>query len=139
MPAKLALLDGLRTRDGLDWDSPKLAALDIQYSDIDPDRGLYNRLAARGRIRRLLTDAEVEAAALTPPTDTRAWLRGQAISTLGEHVFAAGWDQLTIVDSDGEPRYVEMPDPYAGNKAEVDDREQLLSIDGPSRVVAGLS
>ena len=138
-PAKLALLDGLRTRDGLEWDSPKLAALDIQYSDIDPDRGLYNRLAARGRIRRLLTDEEIEAAALTPPTDTRAWLRGQAISRLGEHVFAAGWDQLTIVDSDGEPRYVEMPDPYAGNKTEVDDREHLLSIDGPSRLVAGIS
>ena len=138
-PAKLALLDGLRKRDGLEWDDPKLAALDIQYSDIDPARGLYNRLASRGRIRRLVSDEQVEAAALTPPTDTRAWLRGQSISRLGEHVFAAGWDQLTIVDSDGEPRYVEMPDPYGGNKNEVDSRDELLSVDGPSRVVAGIS
>lgn len=137
-PAKLALLEGLRRRDGAGWDDPRLAALDIQYSDIDPERGLYNRLVARGRIRRLVDEAEVASAVTTPPEDTRAWLRGSVIRTLGDHVFAAGWDQITLVDGDGEPRYLSMPDPYAGNRAEVEARPELLAVDGPTRVVAGI-
>src|SRR5437667_905776 len=46
--AKLELLEGYRTRDGLDWDSPRLQLVDLQYADVRPDRGLYNRLPARG-------------------------------------------------------------------------------------------
>ena len=45
--AKLELLEGYRTRDGLDWDAPRLQLVDLQYSDVRPDRGLYNRLVAR--------------------------------------------------------------------------------------------
>src|SRR5262249_56119331 len=45
--AKLELLEGYRTRDGLGWDSPRLQLVDLQYADVRPDRGLYNRLAAR--------------------------------------------------------------------------------------------
>uniref|UniRef100_UPI002FD88A3E proteasome accessory factor PafA2 family protein n=1 Tax=Dietzia sp. TaxID=1871616 RepID=UPI002FD88A3E len=138
-PAKLALLDGLRRRDGLEWDDPKLAALDIQYSDIDPERGLYNRLAARGRIRRLVDEEDVRSAVINPPENTRAWLRGEAIGTLGERIFAAGWDQLTIIDDAGDPRLVAMPDPYAGTRTETEERPELLSLSpsAPTHVVAG--
>ena len=138
-PAKLALLEGLRRRGNLDWDAPQLAATDIQYHDIDPDRGLYNRLVDRGRIRRLVSEDEVTAAMVTPPRNTRAWLRGQAISTIGENLFAAGWDQLTVVDSRGEPRYIEMADPYGGTAEELASRPELLDIDGPTRISSGLS
>ena len=48
--AKLELLEGYRARDGLGWDHPRLQLVDLQYSDVRPDRGLYNRLAARGRM-----------------------------------------------------------------------------------------
>src|SRR5699024_10930137 len=33
--AKLKLMEGLRQRAGIGWDHPKLALIDIQYSDID--------------------------------------------------------------------------------------------------------
>lgn len=138
-PAKRALVEGLRERGALAWDDPRLAAVDIQYHDIDPERGLYNRLVARGRIRRVVGDDEVTAAMVTPPRDTRAWLRGRAVWRLGEHVVAAGWDQLTIVDSRGEPRYVDMPDPYGGTADELDARPELLAVDGPTRISVGLS
>src|SRR5690348_2288019 len=42
--AKLELLEGYRTRDGLAWDNPRLELVDLQYADVRPDRGLYNRL-----------------------------------------------------------------------------------------------
>ena len=48
--AKLELLEGYRTRDGLAWGHPRLQLVDLQYSDVRPDRGLYNRLVARGRM-----------------------------------------------------------------------------------------
>ena len=59
--AKLEILEGYRTRDGLAWGHPRLQLVDLQYSDVRPDRGLYNRLAARGRITRLVDEADVTA------------------------------------------------------------------------------
>ena len=47
--AKLELLEGYREREGLDWDAAKLHLVDLQYSDVRLDKGLYNRLVARGR------------------------------------------------------------------------------------------
>ena len=57
--AKLELLEGYRDRDGLDWSHPRLQLVDLQYSDVRPERGLYNRLAARGRMLRLVPEDEV--------------------------------------------------------------------------------
>src|SRR4051794_36031729 len=67
--AKLRILQGYIDRDGLDWGSPRLEAIDLQYSDVRPDKGLYNKLAAAGRFERIVTDAEVERAVLEPPED----------------------------------------------------------------------
>ena len=58
-PAKLRLLEGYRSRDGLGWGDSRLHLVDLQYSDVRPDKGLYHRLVARGSMQRLLTDDEV--------------------------------------------------------------------------------
>ena len=52
--AKLRLLNGYRDRDGLDWDAPRLQLVDLQYSDVRPEKGLYHRLVARGAMQTLL-------------------------------------------------------------------------------------
>ena len=64
--AKLALLESYRDRDGLAWDDPKLALIDLQYADLRPEKGLYARLVARGQIDRLLDDDEIEPAVARP-------------------------------------------------------------------------
>jgi len=51
--AKLSILEGYRSRDGLDWDAPRLHLVDLQYADVRSDKGLYNRLADRERMQRL--------------------------------------------------------------------------------------
>ena len=38
------LVDGYRERHGLSWQDHKLAAMDLQYHDVDPERSLYARL-----------------------------------------------------------------------------------------------
>ena len=131
-PAKLRLLEGFRTRDQLGWDHARLALIDFQYHDIDPDRGLYNRLAAKGAMRRLIDDAEIEAAVTTPPETTRAWARGRLLAELGDRVHAAGWDHVVVVDTRGLERHVDLSDPYTGTKAFCDATPGFLGPDGPA-------
>lgn len=110
--AKYQLTSRQRERLGTDWADPRLAAIDLQWSDLRPDHGLVARLAAAGRVRRLFTDAEVEAAADTPPRDTRAWVRGRAVEQV-PNLVKASWTSL-VVDEPGQDRLVRRPIPDAG-------------------------
>jgi proteasome accessory factor A len=118
--AKLAVLQGYRDRDGIDWDHPRLHLVDLQYSDVRPDKGLAQRLQARGSLVRLTTDAEVEAAVTTPPVDTRAWFRGECMRRYADHVAAASWDSV-IFDIPGRDALQRVPtlEPLRGTKAHV--------------------
>ena len=92
--AKLALLDGYRRRDALDWDAARLQLVDLQYADIRPERGLALRLEAGGRLERLTSPDEVERARERPPDDTRAYFRGECLRRYGDAVAAASWDSV---------------------------------------------
>ena len=93
--AKKQLCDAMRARTGASWDDPRLAALDIQWADLRTGHGVAERLIAAGRTRRLATDAEIEAAAGSPPSGTRAAIRGAAVARHGE-VVAASWTSLVL-------------------------------------------
>jgi Pup amidohydrolase len=118
--AKLELLEGYRSRDGLGWDHPRLQLVDLQYSDVRLDRGLYNRLAARGRMVRLTDDATVERAIENPPEDTRAYFRGRCLRQYPEAVAAASWDSV-IFDIPGRESLQRVPtlEPLRGTRAHV--------------------
>ena len=118
--AKLKLLSQYRDRDGLDWDDAKLHLIDLQYADIRPDKGLYLKLAAAGRIQRLLDDATVEGAMHDPPEDTRAYFRGRCIDKYADSVAAASWDSV-IFDLEGRESLQRVPtvDPLRGSRAHV--------------------
>ena len=118
--AKLKLLEQYRQRDGLGWEDPKLQLIDIQYSDIRPEKGLYQRLVQSGRIQRLLTDETVERAMHEPPTDTRAYFRGRCLERYPAAVAAASWDSV-ILDLAGRESLQRVPtiDPLRGSQAHV--------------------
>jgi len=116
---KLELLEQYRGRHGLAWEHDRLKMLDLQYHDVRVDRGLYHRLAARGRVERLVTDEEVAAAVTAPPADTRAWFRGEVIRRFPAQVVAAGWDAV-VLDSGGDRlQRVPMMEPGRGTRADV--------------------
>jgi proteasome accessory factor PafA2 len=119
--AKLELLEGYRDREGLDWDAHKLQLVDLQYSDVRPDKGLYNRLAARGRMERIVTDADVARAVTEPPEDTRAYFRGRCLSKYADEVAAASWDSVIFDVGRESLQRVPMLEPLRGTKAHVDD------------------
>src|SRR6266478_680075 len=118
--AKLELLEGYRSRDGLGWDHPRLQLVDLQYSDVRLDRGLYNRLAARGRMVRLTDDTAVARAIDNPPEDTRAYFRGRCLRQYPESVAAASWDSV-IFDIPGRESLQRVPtlEPLRGTRAHV--------------------
>ncbi|WP_203335494.1 depupylase/deamidase Dop [Nocardioides limicola] len=118
--AKLKLLQRYRDRDGLDWDAPVLHLIDLQYADIRPEKGLYHRLVRLGQIDRLLDDETVEQAMHEPPTDTRAYFRGQCLSRYPEQVAAASWDSV-IFDLPGRESLQRVPttDPLRGTREHV--------------------
>jgi Pup amidohydrolase len=118
--AKLELLQAYRDRESLEWSNARLQAIDIQYSDVRPEKGLYQRLVARGRFERLLDDAEVERAVGSPPEDTRAYFRGECLRRYAEEIAAASWDSV-IFDVPGHDTLQRVPtlEPLRGTKAHV--------------------
>nr|WP_305081024.1 MULTISPECIES: depupylase/deamidase Dop [unclassified Nocardiopsis] len=118
--AKLKVLEGYRSRDGLDWSHPRLQLVDLQYSDVRADKGIYNRLVARGRMRRLLEEPEVERAVTEPPEDTRAYFRGRCLAKYADEVAAASWDSV-IFDLPGYDSLQRVPtlEPRRGTKEHV--------------------
>jgi proteasome accessory factor A len=118
--AKLGLLESYRERDGLDWDSPKLHLIDLQYADLRPDKGLYSRLVARGSIDRLLTADEVTRAVTEPPADTRAYFRGRCLAKYPDRIAAASWDSV-IFDLPGRDSLQRIPtmEPTRGTRSHV--------------------
>ncbi|PFG38205.1 proteasome accessory factor A [Georgenia soli] len=118
--AKKQLLDGMRRRESLPWDHPKLQALDLQWADLRPERSIVNRLAAAGRLERLVPDADVAAAEHDPPTDTRAWFRGQVVARYPGQVAGASWESVVLDVPENEHLVrVPMNDPLRGTREHV--------------------
>jgi len=117
---KLQLMDGYRSRDGIGWSHPRLQLVDLQYSDVRADRGLYNKLAAAGRFERLLNEQDVRNAVTNPPEDTRAYFRGRCLQQYPDSVAAASWDSV-IFDIPGRESLQRVPtlEPLRGTKAHV--------------------
>ncbi|MGN8246253.1 depupylase/deamidase Dop [Cellulomonas soli] len=118
--AKLRLLEGMRRRDRLAWDHPRLAAVDLQWSDVRPERGLYHRLVAAGAVELLVAPEQVEEAVGHPPQDTRAYFRGEAVARFGAEISAASWDSVVFdVAGAATLQRVPMRDPLRGTRAHV--------------------
>jgi proteasome accessory factor A len=119
--AKRRLLEGYVNRDGLQWTNSKLRAFDLQYHDVDPGKGLYNRLADRGSMRRMFTDEEIDEASESPPTRTRAYFRGRCVSDFAGSLVAANWDSLVFDVGESHLKRVPMMEPLRGDAALVAD------------------
>ena len=93
--------------------------VDLQYSDVRLDKGLYNRLVTRGSMKRLVTEEEVQAAMITPPADTRAYFRGRTLEKYAASIAAASWD--SVIFDVGRESLVRIPtlEPLRGTKAHV--------------------
>ena len=115
--AKKRLVDAYADRHGLAPDDLRLKAIDLQYHDMRPERGLAGRVG----LDDLIAESEVEAAISDPPESTRAYFRGRCLARWPESVVAANWDSI-VFDVGRDPlRRVPMMEPLRGTKALVGD------------------
>ena len=81
------------TGTACDWDDHKLAAMDLQYHDIRPERSLFARLD----IERLVTEESVDRRrSPSRRRDTRAYFRGRCLQRWASSIAAANWDSMVF-------------------------------------------
>jgi len=117
--AKYRLLESYRERDGLAWSDPKLRLIDLQYHDVRADKGLYYRMAATGKVDRLVSDREIELAVMEPPEDTRAYFRGRCIARYPDAIAAASWDSMIFDTGKEALQRIPMREPLRGTREHV--------------------
>jgi proteasome accessory factor A len=76
------------------WDDPWLASLDLEYHNINPERGLFLGLEAEGKTSRLASEAAIREAIETGPRDTRGGIRGQCIRRFPEQIKSVQWERV---------------------------------------------
>jgi len=94
------LIDAYRHKHDLPLASPKVALVDLQYHDVNRDRGLFYRMQARDLVERMCTDEAIDVAVDEPPQTTRARLRGEFIRRAKERKrdYTVDWVHLKLND-----------------------------------------
>jgi proteasome accessory factor A len=106
------LIEHYRQRDGVPLTHPKVALIDLQYHDVNRERGLFYKMQSRGLVERTCTDEDIETAMDQPPQTTRAKLRGEFIRRAKERRrdFTVDWVHLKL--NDQAQRTVLCKDPF---------------------------
>lgn len=117
---KKQLMEAMAARENLGWESPKLAAMDLQWSDMRPGRGLAFRLAEAGKVEVLIDKQDIAKAEFYPPENTRAYFRGQMIRRFNSEIFSAGWHAMVVDTGEEHMLRVPMFNPLGGTKERVE-------------------
>jgi proteasome accessory factor A len=96
--AKKFLLDALQEEEKLSWSDPWLQSIDLEYHNLDLDRGLYYEVLRKGLMRRVTTEDEIKSAIFNPPETTRAFFRGRAVARFNDAISSIQWDEIVFVN-----------------------------------------
>jgi proteasome accessory factor A len=114
------LIEQYRNKHDLPLNSPRVALLDLQYHDINRERGVFYKLQNHGLVERICDDADIDTAVDTPPQTTRARLRGEFIRQAKERKrdYTVDWVHLKL--NDQAQRTVLCKDPFKSRDERVD-------------------
>jgi Pup amidohydrolase len=88
------LLDAFVREERIEWTDPWLASLDLEYHNVNPDRGLFLGLEAEDKTFRLTKDDAIMAAMSVGPSDTRGGIRGQCIRRFPDQIKSIQWERV---------------------------------------------
>jgi len=86
--------------ENMDWDDPMLQSLDLEYHNLDPDRGLYRGLEQENEVYSLFKEEEISRAIEFPPEGTRAKIRGEAVRKESEKIKKIHWTGIEFNNGD---------------------------------------
>jgi proteasome accessory factor A len=114
------LIEAYRDKHDLPLASPRVALVDLQYHDVNRERGLFYRMQARGLVDRTCTDEAIDLAVDEPPQTTRARLRGEFIRRAKERKrdYTVDWVHLKL--NDQAQRTVLCKDPFKSRDERVE-------------------
>ena len=114
---KLWLLETFMQAERVGWDDPWLMSLDLEYHNVNPERGLYLGLEAEGKTWRMTDEAGIEQALFAGPSDTRGGLRGLCVRRFPGQIKTVQWERIQFVGG-VRPLALEMGDLF--DPSEVD-------------------
>ena len=117
---KLKLIEAFGERHNLSLDDARVQLLDLQYHDIDIQRGVFYKMQNNGLVERVCSDDDIMRAMNEAPTGTRAHLRGSFIKAakLKKRDYTVDWVHLKL--NDQQQRTVLCKDPFASSDERVE-------------------
>jgi proteasome accessory factor A len=114
------LIESYREKHDLPLNHPRVALLDLQYHDVNRERGIFYKMQSRGLVERVCVDADISTAVETPPQTTRARLRGEFIRRAKERKrdYTVDWVHLKL--NDQAQRTVLCKDPFKSRDERVE-------------------
>ncbi len=116
--AKKFLLDALQTAEKLSWSDPWLQSIDLEYHNLDLDRGLYYELVRKNLMRRVTNEDEIKTSIFSPPETTRAFFRGRAVARFNDEISSIQWDEIVFTNGAQSCR-VALPEAAMNKRLEV--------------------
>lgn len=107
--AKKFLLNALQEEEKLSWTDPWLQSIDLEYHNIDLERGLYYELVHQGSMRRFTTEDDIKASIFNPPETTRAFFRGRAVARFNDEISSLQWDEIVFANG-AQSRRIALPE-----------------------------
>ena len=86
--------------EGVSWDDPWIKSLDLEYHNLDPERGLYRGLEQAGDVYSMFSEDEIQRAIKEPPKDTRALVRGLAVTNSEDQIKNIHWTGIEFTGGD---------------------------------------
>src|SRR6266853_626877 len=95
---KKFLLNALQEEEKLSWTHPWLQSIDLEYHNVDLERGMYYELVRQGAMRRVVTEDEIKMSIFTPPETTRAFFRGRSVARFNDEISSIQWDEIVFAN-----------------------------------------
>ncbi len=109
-PAKLAdridwaikkkLFEQFIKTEGLTWEDPWLKSVDLEYHNLDPERGLYYGLEQENEIYRFMNEEDVACARKQGPEGSRARIRGKYVEKQSARIKRIHWTGIEFENGD---------------------------------------
>jgi hypothetical protein len=115
--SKKWMLDAFRQEENLSWQDPWLQSLDLEYHNINPQKGLFFALTPAKAIGEFNDSVRLPHALRAPPANTRACGRGIAVEHFQKAnvAYVINWDSISCENQ----THLTMGDPFQSYDAEV--------------------
>jgi proteasome accessory factor A len=120
------LLETFMASEGIGWNDPWLQSLDLEYHNIDPNKGLFFGVTPGKRIGEWNNNVRRKEASFHPPANTRASGRAQAVAWFqkSEQPYVINWDSIACDNRD----FLVMGNPF---EPYVDEVAKFLALPRP--------